>query len=55
MRNVPVASSPTSAQNQAGSSPSSSNQANANKEQDSESARKEVDDMGVSVDIEDTL
>ena len=54
VRNVPVASSPTGAQNQA-SSPSSSNQVNASKEQDSESTHKEVDDMGVSVDIEDTL
>merc|ERR1712098_607855 len=55
VRNVPVASSPAGAQNQASSSPSSSNQVNASKEQDSESTHKEVDDMGVSVDIEDTL
>ena len=55
VRNVPVASSPTGAQNQVSSSPSSSNQVNASKEQDSESTHKEVDDMGVSVDIEDTL
>ena len=55
VRNVPVVSSPAGAQNQASSSPSSSNQVNASKEQDSESTHKEVDDMGVSVDIEDTL